>query len=60
MRVRQANQGCYYQIYKQTSGYSAKRALPFSQAGTIHPISFMRTDKWSPAKRRRINPDFFE
>jgi hypothetical protein len=24
-----------------------------------HPMDFMRKDRWSPAKRRRINPELF-
>lgn len=38
---------------------SAKRALFMDAPSQPHPMDFMRKDRWSPAKRRRINPELF-
>lgn len=46
----------------ETIRRSAKRTLPFTDNQRNeheHPMKFMRTQGWSPAKQRRINPKFF-
>ncbi|KAK6042011.1 hypothetical protein COOONC_20484 [Cooperia oncophora] len=39
---------------------SARRRLFESEvSGIDHPLLFLNTDEWSPAKRRRIRPEYF-
>uniref|UniRef100_A0A915PEC4 Exonuclease domain-containing protein n=1 Tax=Meloidogyne floridensis TaxID=298350 RepID=A0A915PEC4_9BILA len=44
---------------KEIGRKGAKRCIFGSSASLPTPVTFMRTESWSPAKRRRINSQYF-